>query len=157
MGRTDRQMAVVSRGGLGETQELWVQGRRWDSGVVSPHPAHVPVGEAQPEDVIDEEPQRPHGTQQHHIADVELDGAYVISGEEHRVLHVLGHHLHGRLSHEALPWGCCPPILGSVSKAGGLRGPNSRLVQTEASGVLSDRAHLRVLPNPPWGCFRGAG
>lgn len=113
--------------------------------------AHAPVGEAQPEDVVDKEPQWPNRAQQHHVADVKLDGAHVVSGEEHRVLHVLGHHLHGRLSHGALRWGWRPPIPGSVSKAGGLRGPDSGLAQTEALGVLSDRAHLRVLPPPTLG------
>lgn len=58
----------------------------------SPSP-ELPVGEPQPEHVVDEQLQGPHGPQEHHVADVELDPAHVFSEEQDGTLNVFGHNL----------------------------------------------------------------
>lgn len=55
----------------------------------------LPVGEAQPEHVVHEQPQGRHRAQQHDVADVELDPPHVFSEEQDRTFNVLAHHLQG--------------------------------------------------------------
>lgn len=53
----------------------------------------APISEAQPEDVVGIDTQRPHGTQHHHVANVKFHHSHILSVEQHWVLNVLTHNL----------------------------------------------------------------
>lgn len=53
----------------------------------------LPVGEPQPEHVVDEQPQGLHRPQQQDVTDVELDPPHVFPKEQDGTLDVLGHNL----------------------------------------------------------------
>lgn len=59
----------------------------------------VPIGEAQPEDVVGIETQRLHRAQHQHVANVKLDHPHLLSAEQHWIFKVLTHHLENTHTH----------------------------------------------------------